>query len=81
MVYNLKAGVMATTTMVGSAFAYTKTQEGTEDIRGAHYKNQGRFVASSQKDREMVGGNQEKEKDRGPSKQYKDTFDQMMIWK
>ena len=30
MVYNLKAGLVATTTMVGSAVAYNKAQTGTE---------------------------------------------------
>ena len=40
MAYNLKIGLMATTTMVGSAVAFTKTQAGVGDRRGSRHGNQ-----------------------------------------
>ena len=79
MVYNLKAGLMATTTMVGSAVAYTKTQAGVEDQRGSNCRNQNSGQAATQQDKDGFGGN--KNQISGANKQYKDTFDQMMIWK
>ena len=41
MAYNLKVGLMATTTMVGSAVAFTKTQDGVGDRGGSRHENQG----------------------------------------
>ena len=38
--YNLNAGLMATTTMVGSAVAYTKTQAGGEYQKEKNERNQ-----------------------------------------
>ena len=40
MVYNLKAGLMATTTMVGSAVAFTKTQAGREHQKETNQRGQ-----------------------------------------
>ena len=40
MAYNLKVGLMATTTVVGSAVAFTKTQAGVGEMRGPRYENQ-----------------------------------------
>ena len=74
MVYNLKAGIMATTTMVGSAVAFTKTQSGTEE------KNQRGEKSSQDKPQQYTeswGGNQNQRE----GAQYKDTFHQMMMWK
>ena len=69
MAYNLKVGLMATTTVVGSAVAFTKTQAGVEDMGGTSFKTQncaeGRGGANNQI----------------PGTKYDDTFHQMMIWK
>ena len=48
MPYNLKVGLMATTTMVGSAVALTKTQSGVGEIRGPSYEKQGSGQAKTQ---------------------------------
>jgi hypothetical protein len=76
MVYNLKAGLMATTTMVGSAVAFTKTQAGVEEQKE---KNQtsGQGMTDQQAESWRAGGNQ----NQGQGTQYKDTFHQMMMWK
>ena len=79
MAYNLKAGVMATTTMVGSVVAYTKTQAGGEDQSGANNRNQNTSLDTATYSGDGFGGN--KSSTSRTSKQYKDTFDQMMIWK
>ena len=41
MVQNMKAGLVATTTMVGSAVAFNKTQIGTGDNKGGQTGTQG----------------------------------------
>ena len=77
MVYNLKAGLMATTTMVGSAVALTKTQAGGEDKGEKSERDQKTGQGKTQQNEERWGGNQ----NQGEGTQYKDTFHQMMMWK
>ena len=77
MAYNLKAGLMATTTMVGSAVAFTKTQTGLGDRRGSVSKNMDSGQAKTEAYTEKSGKSQ---KHRNGSN-YKDTFEQMMMWK
>lgn len=81
MAYNLKAGIMATTTMVGSAFAYTRTNSGQPDgvgQPGAGGPGGGAFrgyqggPGQGQGGPGGVGGRQDK---------YQDTVQQMMHWK
>ena len=48
MAYNLKVGLMATTTVVGSAVAFTKTQAGVGDGKGPSYENQSSGQAKTQ---------------------------------
>ena len=76
MAYNLKAGLMATTTMVGSAFAYTRTQSVEDESRGPKMGNQNCGLAAKQD-----SGGLEINQTARPTDQYKDTFDQMMHWK
>ena len=73
MVYNLKAGIMATTTMVGSAVAFTKTQAG----EGKNQRDEKSGQDKPQQYTESWGGNQNQKE----GTQYKDTFHQMMMWK
>ena len=51
MAYNLKVGLMAPTTVVGSAVAFTKTQTGVGEMRGSRYENQ-----SSGQEKTKAGG-------------------------
>ena len=51
MAYNLQVGLMATTTVVGSAVAFTKTQAGVGEMRGSRYENQ-----SSGQEKTKAGG-------------------------
>ena len=78
MAYNLKAGIMATTTMVGSAFAYTRTNSGQPDVAGQPGHGgpgaggyQG-GPGQGQGGPGVGGGRQDK---------YQDTVQQMMHWK
>ena len=71
MGYNLKAGLMATTTMVGTAVAFTKTQ--TQDIRDNQKSGKAKIQAYS----ESWKG----KKKQGKEANYRDTFEQMMMWK
>ena len=80
MAYNLKAGLMATTTMVGSAVAYTKTQPGEGNQQGSSPWNQGSGQAKTQQHKSAVG-NQTQSQKQGEVSKYKDTFEQMMMWK
>ena len=79
MVYNLKAGLMATTTMVGSAVAFTKTQAGVEDQKEKNQRDQmsGQGKTEQHAESWRAGGNQNQRQ----GTQYKDTFHQMMMWK
>ena len=71
MAYNLKLGMMATTTMIGTAVAFTKTQ--TKDIRENLKSGKAKIQAYS----ERWEGSQKK----GKEANYTDTFEQMMMWK
>ena len=81
MAYNLKAGLMATTTMVGSAFAYTRSNSSQPDGAGqpgnvgpgAGGGFRGYQGGPGQgQGGQGVGGRQDK---------YQDTVKQMMHWK
>ena len=77
MAHNLKAGIMATTTMVGSALAYTRSQsEGGEARQGlaasgspGHPPTHGGL---------QTGGGQPRGTE---ANKYQDTVHQMMHWK
>ena len=71
MAYNLKVVLMATTALVGTAVAFTKTQ--AQDSR----ENQKSGKANIQVYSESWEGRQKK----GMEAKYKDTFEQMMMWK
>ena len=71
MAYNLKAGIVATTTMVGSALAYTKSQSLEERVQG---------LSSTGKNGQRQAPGQAEEGNSGCSK-YQDTVNQMMHWK
>ena len=72
MAYNLKAGLMATNTMVGSAYAFTRTQAVEEEPRGPQNCS---LAAKEQSGGLGVNHSQPS----GDRDQY--TFTQMMIWK
>ena len=74
MAHNLKAGIMATTTMVGSAFAYTQSQSAEGRDRGPGLTGQTARTARSEAPGQGSGG------ESGGSK-YQDTVNQMMHWK
>lgn len=80
MAHNLKAGIVATTTMVGSALAYSRSQVREDGQRtttmvglssttsgggGQHQSHPG-----AQKDQHQTGNNK-----------YQETVNQMMHWK
>ena len=78
MAYNLKAGLMATTTMIGSANAFTRSQGGEEEPRGPQHSNQTCGLDAKQQSGGLGVNNSQGPGDRD---QFKDTFQQMMIWK
>ena len=78
MAYNLKAGLMATTTMVGSAYAYTRAQPGAEEPRGPQHSNHNCGLAAKQQSGDLGVHHSQAPGDRD---QYKDTFQQMILWK
>ena len=74
MAHSLKAGLMATTTMVGSAVAYNKTMADQEERKSKNPKKQNNCLAATQTSN--FGGNQN-QKDGTSVAQCKDTFDQI----
>ena len=82
MAANLKAGIMATTTMVGSALAYSKSQAG-EGVGQSQRTSSMAGLASStsgpppgQQQRQQGG-----QTDLGGNNNYQETVNQMMHWK
>eukprot|EP00092_Neocalanus_flemingeri_P000814 GFUD01000867.1.p2 GENE.GFUD01000867.1~~GFUD01000867.1.p2 ORF type:complete len:103 (-),score=33.72 GFUD01000867.1:87-395(-) len=89
------SGRMATSTMVGSASAYTKTQAGDGDMRGTHAWNQNTGMAANQRSGQGNGGNENMSDGSSTTsstttsstttstKSYtmSTTFDQMLFWK
>ena len=67
MTYNLKVGLMATTTMVGTAVAVAFTKTQAQDIR----ENQNSGKTKTQEYSERWEGN----KKQGKEANYRDTFD------
>lgn len=77
MAHNLKAGIMATTTMVGSALAYTRSQSEGGEAR------QGPAASSSPGHTPTHGGLHTGGGQPGGAEasKYQDTVNQMMHWK
>ena len=79
MAHNLKAGLMATTTMVGSAMAYTQALAWGEGSRNTTSDKQHIGEDKTQQHKQKWGGNQNQKQNEGAK--YKDTFHQMMMWR
>ena len=83
MAANLKAGIMATTTMVGSALAYSKSQAG-EGVGQSQRTSSMAGLASStsgppgQQQRQQGG---QTDQHLGGNNNYQETVNQMMHWK
>ena len=81
MAHNLKAGLMATTTMVGSAMAYTQALAGGEGSRNTTSDKQLMGEDNTQQHKQNWGGNQNQNQTQNEGAKYKDTFHQMMMWR
>ena len=91
MAHNLKAGIMATTTMVGSALAYSKAQggENVEGQQGQRTTGVAGLSSSSTTGGGGGGGGQQHQSQPGAQSQppqtgnnkYQETVNQMMHWK
>ena len=82
MAHNLKAGLMATTTMVGSALAYSRAQGGeTGEAQGQRTSSMTAGVSSSS----TTAGQQQSHPGAKPEQhgnnKYQETVQQMMHWK
>jgi len=84
MAHNLKAGIMATTTMV-SAFAYSKTQNGVTDdeqaSRMSGVNGQSHSGYGAQGGHSFVSTTYQCGSANSRNDKYQDTVQQMMHWK
>ena len=79
MAHNLKAGIMATTTMVGSALAYTKAQAGEDRQQGQSVWGGSQSPTPSQA--QSSAQYQDTVRGQTGASKYQDTVNQMMHWK
>ena len=80
MAHNLKAGIMATTTMVGSALAYSSRSQAGEAGHGERTATSGGGGGSCGGQQQSHPGAQTESHQSGNNK-YQETVNQMMHWK
>ena len=84
MAANLKAGIMATTTMVGSALAYSKTQAGETSGKTQGQRSSGLtggISSSNTGGKGQQGTRTQTEVHQTGNNKYQETVNQMMHWK